>query len=344
VSLGNDVVTAVHPAGEGLLPGVSVVIPVFNSAKVLPMLVARLAPVLEEIAPGAHELILVNDGSLDESWAAAASVADEHHWVRASDLMRNYGQHNALLCGLRSARHEITVTMDDDLQHPPEELPKLLERLEDGFDVVYGIPLQHTHSPARNLMSRLTKATMAQAMDIGGIRDISAFRALRTELRSASASYASPTVILDVLLSWGTIRFGTVKVRHEPRAAGDSGYTIGKLFNHTMLILTGFSTKPLRMASLIGFVFTAIGAGVLAFVVAVALTQNSVPGFPFLASLIAIFGGVQLFALGILGEYLARMFERSMDRPPYAIRCTIGAGRPREALPAVTPARSPAVD
>jgi undecaprenyl-phosphate 4-deoxy-4-formamido-L-arabinose transferase len=331
-----------HPDAE-LLPGLSVLVPVYNGAATVAELVQRLGPVLQDAAPDAHEIILVNDGSPDHSWDVITALAAQHPTVRGMRLMRNYGQHNALLAGLRAARYDVVVTLDDDLQHPPEEIPKLLAALDEDYDVVYGTTGELPHSPFRNVMSRMTKHALAQAMGVRNIKDISAFRALRTGLREASAGYESPSVMLDVLLSWGTARFGGVQVRHEPRREGRSGYTLGRLVNQAMLVLTGFSTKPLRFASVVGFAFTSFGALVLAYVVVKYLTVGSVPGFPFLASLIAVFGGVQLFALGIFGEYLARVFDRSMDRPPYVVGqstppigpAAVGAEQPAGFLPGV---------
>ncbi len=130
---------------------------------------------------------------------------------------------------------------------------------------------------------------------------------------------------IDVLLTWGTTRFAAVEVRHDPRLVGRSNYTFRKLVTHALNMMTGFSTWPLQMASLIGFGFTLFGLGVLAYVlVRYVILGYSVPGFPFLASVIAVFAGAQLFALGIIGEYLARMHVRSMGQPMCTIRDTIG--------------------
>lgn len=305
--------------------GISIVVPVYNSEESLPPLVERLGSVLPSIARE-FEIILVNDGSRDRSWDVAARLARDHRHVRALNLMRNFGQHNALLAGIRTARFPIVVTMDDDLQHPPEEIHKLLDRLEAGADVVYGVPGRMQHSLWRNFFSRFTKVAMARAMRIDNIVDLNAFRAFRTELRDAFRSYESPHVLLDVLLSWGTSRFAAVEVEHKPRVYGRSNYTPIRLFNQAMLMLTGFSTAPLRFASLIGFLFTLFGIGVLVYVVGrYLITGSSVPGFPFLASVIAIFSGAQLFALGIIGEYLARIFNRSMQRPVYVVKEEVGS-------------------
>jgi len=298
--------------------GLSVVIPVYNSADTLEELAARLERVLPDLA-NRYELVLVNDGSHDGSWEAIQKLSARNEWVRGFNLMRNYGQHNALLAGIRQARGETIVTMDDDLQHPPEEIHKLLDRLAQGCDVVYGVPAKMPHSWWRNLFSWLAKRILASIMGVRTLREFSAFRAFHTRLRDAFAGYQNPNVQIDVLLSWGTARFATVTVDETPRLHGQSNYNFWKLFQYTMVVLTGFSIVPLRIASMLGFLFTFLGIGVFLYVTAVYFVLGSVPGFPFLASIISIFSGMQLFALGIFGEYLARIFDRSMDRPPYVL-------------------------
>ena len=269
-----------------------------------------------------YEIILVNDNSPDQSWEVITTLAKEYACVHGIDLMRNYGQHNATLCGVRAARYEVIVTMDDDLQHPPEELHYLIEKLQEGFDVVYGVPRLLPHSWWRNLGSKLMKLMVASAIGVKGIRDVSAFRAFRTVLRKAFDGYDNPDVMLDVLLSWGTTRFATVAVDEQPRKVGGSNYTIGKLLRMSLLYLTNFSTKPLRFSNIVGFFFTIIGFIGFIYVVTIYFLEGSVPGFPFLASAIMVFSGVQLFALGIIGEYLARVFERTAGRRPYTIART----------------------
>jgi glycosyltransferase involved in cell wall biosynthesis len=300
--------------------GISVIVPVYNSEKTLAELIERLEPVLKECHTP-FELILVNDGSHDQSWAAIHSLCQSYPWVRGINLMRNYGQHNALLCGLRAACYATSVTMDDDLQHPPEEIPHLLARLAEGEDVVYGTPIRGRHTLWRNLASYITRLGLQGAMGVENARKVSAFRAMRTQIRRAFQQYQSPFVILDVLLSWGTTRFATVPTRHEPRQRGRSNYTLTMLIVHGINMLTGFTVLPLQLASLMGFGFAVFGVLVLLYVIIRYIIQGgSVPGFPFLASIIAIFSGVQLFALGIIGEYLARMHFRIMEKPTYVIR------------------------
>jgi len=297
---------------------ISAVVPVYRGERSLPELVERLAAVLSASA-AEYEIILVNDGSPDNSWQVIEQLAARWPAVRGIRLMRNYGQHNATLCGVRAARFELIVTLDDDLQHPPEEIPLLLARLREGWDVVYGVPQRRPHSWWRNMFSVFIKRTLSAVMGINSLRDIGAFRLFRASLRHAFESYQNPNVILDVLLSWGTARFAAVTVREDPRSEGASNYNFMRLFRVAMTVLTAYSTRPLRAASLLGFAFTLFGVGVFVYVLFVYFFQGSIPGFPFLASLISLFSGMQLFALGIIGEYLSRVFDRSMDRPTYVV-------------------------
>lgn len=300
--------------------GLSVVIPTLNSGDNLNSLIERISVVLP-VAADAYEVILVDDGSRDGTWNLVLDMAARRPWIRGIGLLRNYGQHNALLCGIRAAQYDVIVTMDDDLQHPPEEIPKLLAKLTEGWDVVYGTPEAQQHGLWRNLASRLTKRALQGAVGVANARNVSAFRAFRTQIREAFRHYHGPSVSIDVLLSWGTSRFSARTVRHDSRSGGQSNYTLRKLVSHAVDMMTGFSTWPLRLASFVGFAATLFGIAVLMYVVVrYFLAGGSVPGFPFLAATIAIFSGAQLFALGIMGEYLARMHFRAMDRPTYAVR------------------------
>jgi glycosyltransferase involved in cell wall biosynthesis len=299
----------------------SVVIPVYNGEATLVPLTERLGSTLPKLADS-YEVILVNDGSRDASWDTILQLSQRYPWVRGINLMRNYGQHNATLCGIREARYEIIVTMDDDLQHLPEEIHYLLEKLEEGYDIVYGVPRKRPHSWWRNLASILTKLVISTAIGIKTVSDVSPFRAFRAQLRRAFDNYDNPDVMIDVLLSWDTTRLTAVPVDEQPRAFGKSNYTLGKLIRMSLLYLTNFSTKPLRFANIVGFFFTFVGFVGFIYVVVIYFTVGSVPGFPFLASVVMIFSGVQLFALGIIGEYLARVFERTAGKRPYTIAQT----------------------
>lgn len=298
---------------------ISFVVPVYRSAESLPELHTRLCAVFGTES-SSFELIFVEDCGGDNSWEVIQQLAAQDDRVHGIRMSRNYGQHNALLCGIRAAQGDVIVTLDDDLQHPPEELPKLLAKLEAGYDVVYGPPEREQHGLLRDLASQITKLALEGAMGAANARQVSALRVFRTRLRDAFADYRSPTVNIDVLLTWATTRFTAVRVRHEVRKFGESGYTPRKLVRHALNMMTGFSTRPLQLASMMGFSFAFFGLCILAYVVIRWVLQGSaVPGFAFLASVITIFSGAQLMALGIIGEYLARMHLRTMEQPPYVV-------------------------
>jgi glycosyltransferase involved in cell wall biosynthesis len=230
---------------------VSVVIPVYNSAESLPILLERLNGLRAQIQC-IEEVILVNDGSRDESWRVIQELHGLYPWVKGLNLMRNYGQHNALLSGIRAARGEVVVTIDDDLQNPPEEIPRLLAKLEEGYDVVYGTPEKEQHGLWRDLASRITKVALQTAMGAETARNVSAFRAFRTNIREAFANFRGSYVSIDVLLTWGGQRFTALPVQHQSRTIGVSNYTVRKLVVHALNMITGFSVVPLQVASIVG--------------------------------------------------------------------------------------------
>jgi len=305
---------------------VSVVVPVYRSAETLAELVRR---VHEALAPVEHEVILVDDGSPATTWHAVQAIATDDDRVIGIRLGRNVGQHNALLAGVRAAHHEITVTLDDDLQNPPEEIPKLVAAIDETTDVVYGAPDRVAQHRWRRSSSLLTRTLLASALGADNAARMSSFRAFRTNLRNGFAAELGPGVALDALLAWSTPRFGSVPVAHHERTVGRSTYSLRRLTRFAVDTATGYSTRPLQLASSLGFVTAVFGVTVLAFVIGrLIVTGSSVPGFPFLASIIAIFSGVQLLTLGIIGEYLARMHFRVMHKPSYFVADQIGASPP----------------
>ncbi len=297
---------------------IAVVVPVYNSEKTLEELYKRLRKVFA-ILKVKYEVIFVDDGSQDESWLVIKKLAKSTE-VNGIRMMKNFGQHNALLAGIREAKMDLIVTIDDDLQNPPEEIPKMLTKLNEGFDVVYGAPETEQHGFFRNLASITTKIVLQKFMGAQAARHVSAFRIFKTNLRNAFFQYNSSFVNIEVLLTWATGKFSYIKVKQHPRAIGVSHYTLKTLIVHAMNMMTGFSTIPLQIASMTGFVFTIFGMFILSFVLGrYLISGSSVPGFAFLASIISIFSGAQLFALGIIGEYLSRIHFRSMAKPSYTV-------------------------
>ena len=297
---------------------ITVIIPTFNSSKSLFELVCRMQNSFKK--GELLEILIVDDGSTLNTWSTIQEICEEYKLVKGIRLNRNYGQHNALLCGIREANGSLIVTIDDDLQHPPEVIPQLKNQLELGYDVVYGTPKEQPHNLTRFISSKITKWALQATMGATTAAQISALRIFKTELRDAFISFDGPNANIDVLLTWATSRFSAIKVNHQTRKFGQSGYTTLKLIKHAMNMMTGFTTRPLKVATLIGFLFSLFGLVIFSYVAARWLIDGSiVPGFTFLASIIAIFSGAQLVALGIIGEYLGRMHLRSTNQPSFLI-------------------------
>jgi glycosyltransferase involved in cell wall biosynthesis len=305
--------------------GTSVVAPVYRSTATLPELVRRVRAVLE---PEPFEVVLVDDGSPAETWEVVTGLAAADPSVVGLRLGRNAGQHAALLAGVRAARFATIVTLDDDLQNPPEEIPRLLAALEgQRLDLVYGFRAVQAGPRWRRSAGDAVRWALGRLTGLD-LRHLSPFRAFRARIREAGSAATGPRVVLDAILQWGTDRVGHVEVAHHPRADGRSGYSLRRLVGFALDMVTGYSTRPLRATAWLGFSSATFGLGVLIYVVGRYLvTGTSVAGFPFLASTIALFSGAQLVALGVIGEYLARIHVRSLGQPTYVVAERVGADR-----------------
>lgn len=319
------------PSNRNRGASVSLVVPVYGGGKALEDLVDRSSAVFKS-AGISYEILLVDDASTSPTRDIARRLAETISGVALLRCARNVGQHAALLAGVRAAVHPVVVTLDDDLQNPPEEIPMLLERLAIGdVDVVYGFTPQTSHSWFRRMSSTGTRRVVARAVQSDSIVYVGPFRAFRTDLRDGFAGAVGPGVSLDVLLGWSTQRFGHVEVRHDVRADGASGYTLRKLVRFAFDTLTGYSTSLLNVVTILGFAAVALGLGILGWVLGrYFLDGTSVAGFPFLASSIALFSGAQMLSLGIIGQYLGRIHMRVQGRPSYYIAERIPA-RPDDA-------------
>ncbi len=301
---------------------ISVVIPVYNSEKIIGTLVEILIDVLTDLC-NSFEIILVNDSSSDNSSKIISKLNQDYEQVNFLELAKNYGQHNALLCGIRHAKYEIIVTLDDDLQNPPEKIPDLLNQLNKGYDVVYGAPIKLENGGIlRNLTSIITKSLFLRyIMGVNEAKYVSPFRIFRTKIRESFKDYNLKFVTLDVLLTWGTNNFSHVYIEHEKRKIGKSNYNVRMLIQHALNMITGFTVLPLQLATILGLIFSIFGFSVLAFVViSYFYNDRNVEGFTFLASIISLFSGVQLLSMGIMGEYLARIYHAQIGKPQYIIK------------------------
>lgn len=309
----------------------SIVVPVYNSAATLPELVRRISRAVEPIAQ-AYEIVLVDDGSRDASWEVLQSLQARHaDHVVTIQLMRNYGQHNALMCGLAAARGRFLVTMDDDLQNPPEEIHKLVARIQErGVDLVYGCPSDRSHAAWRNVGASIVwqfyRTVFRNAVTP------TSFRIMRRQLAQSVLFYDLNFTYLDGLFAWCTNRIGTVEVEHHAREQGHSGYSVGRLLALALNLYTNFSLIPLQIVSAIGVATATTGILMGVYYLFLYLTSNIVvPGFASTIIAILVLGGAQLLALGVIGEYLGRLHLNVNRKPQYVIRNMIGRpGRPTD--------------
>ena len=300
---------------------ISVVVPCYRSRATLPELVRRLHESLPVIAD-AFEIILVVDGSPDDTYAVARGLERANpDTMRTVLLRRNYGQHNALLAGIMRAKHPVTVTMDDDLQHRPEEVGTLVSALDDPLvDLAYGVPFEEEHGFTRSFASRIVKAGLA-ASGVPNAKDVSAFRAFRTDLREGFEHVADPFASLDVLLSWTTNSVRRVTVQMDERETGSSNYSLRGLARHAMNMVTGYGTAPLKLVTWMGLLTSVLGFALLVSVlVRYWIGAVEVAGFTTLASMLAILSGALMLSIGILGEYIGRLHFRSMQKPTFLVK------------------------
>ena len=321
-------------------PQVSVIVPVFNGADTLQALCEQVTQVMQ--ARGAtFEIVLVHDGGTDESWSVAAALAQQDDRIVAIQLMRNYGQGAATLCGLRHARGEFLVTIDDDLQNPPSEINVLIDALvaRPDLDAVIGVPVEKRHALWRRLgswgINRLSSGYIFEMPD----RDLklTSFRIMRRAIVNPLLSITTPSPAPGAMLCAITPRIRNVPVRHAPRPQGRGGYTPSKLLGLTLDKTLSFSTLPLRaLASigLLGIASTVVLGGVY-------LTRYlsggvQVPGWTTQVLLIIGVAGFNFFAFGVVGEYLLRILQTVQGQPPYRIRQSLGTGYAARSSPEVT--------
>jgi undecaprenyl-phosphate 4-deoxy-4-formamido-L-arabinose transferase len=302
----------------------SVVVPVYNSCATLKNLTQRLLAVLDNTGM-AYEIIFVEDGSHDNSWEVLSDLQKTYSdRIIAIQLMRNYGQHNAIMCGLRHTCGEYVITMDDDLQNPPEEIPKLLAAIKNGkLDLVYGYYDIKSHDMWRNIGSALITFFYRKVFRSSIVP--SAFRVINKALLEGIFSYDLNFTYIDGLLAWNTQRVGQVSVEHHPRATGRSGYSINKLLFLAFNLFTNFSLIPLQLVSVYGFSVAITGFLVGIYYLCQYLFSNiAVPGYASTIIAILVLGGTQLLALGIMGEYLGRLHLNVNRKPQYTERCVLG--------------------
>jgi undecaprenyl-phosphate 4-deoxy-4-formamido-L-arabinose transferase len=298
----------------------SILIPVFNGSATIGPLVDRLVGILTD---GALQIVLVNDGSADQSHAACLALHARYpETITYLNLAKNFGEHNAVMAGLRHVRGDYVVIMDDDFQNPPEEINRLVEHAQKGgHDVVYTAYATKQHHWFRNLGSRFNDR-VATFM-LGKPRDLylSSFKCINRFLVGEIIKYTGPYPYIDGLILRSTRNIGTVVVRHDPREEGRSNYTLRRLVRLWLNMFVNFSVMPLRVSAIMGLIFSGLAFVAGAWVLIDKLLHPHIQvGWPSLMVTIVFFSGVQLAMLGLAGEYLGRLFLASNQTPQFVIR------------------------
>lgn|SRR5215469_7805967 len=314
-----------HPHGQEV--NLSIVIPFYRSADCLESLVAAIDDSL--LCAGiCYEIILVNDGSPDKSWDVIERLCQRHANVVGIDLRRNFGQDNALLTGIRMARGERIAVMDDDLQHDPKDLPRLLRALEPAFDVMYGDFRKKHHKLWKRLGSwfngKVAEWVLQKPKDIY----LSPYKVFRKGVADLICEYHGAEPYIDGHLLQVTSRITHIPVDHRPRCSGQTTYTLSRSIRVWARVAFSFSIKPLRLVTLLGVSFSCLGAllatAVILYRLAPARFGPNTAGWASLVVAVLIFGGIQMIFFGILGEYTGRTYLRVNDQPQTAIRTILG--------------------
>lgn len=298
---------------------VSVVIPVYRGEKTIGPLVDALVDHLAERYR--LEIVLVNDGSPDNSAQACRALAGRYALVKFLNLSRNFSEHNAVMAGLNYATGDYVVIMDDDFQNPPGEVTKLLDEIGRGYDVVFSHYAAKQHHFLRNLGSRINDRFAVLLLDKPRDLYLSSFKVLSRFVVDELVKYDGPYPYIDGLILRFTRNYSRVLVAHDPRREGRSGYTVRKLVSLYLNMFTNFSILPLRFASCAGLGSAAIGLVLAAYFVVERILHPELPaGWASMIVSLFIISGIQLFSLGMIGEYLGRLFLKDNGRPQFVIR------------------------
>lgn len=304
------------------MPGItySVIVPVFNSQKTLEELYSRIGTCFENLGM-TFEVIFIDDGSEDESWQVLNKLKEKHFdRVKAIRFVRNFGQHNAIFCGLSYVSGNFIITIDDDLQNPPEEIPKLIRKFEaTSSDLVYGYYKKKRHSLFRNLGSKVIKKSSKQKYHSAG--EGSSFRLFVSKLGRQISNHSQNFVYIDELLMWYASEISFAEVEHEKRKSGKSGYSKIKLFKLTQNLVLYYTAIPLKIMVYGGFVasFISFLLGIF-YILKKIFFHIATPGYTSIIVTILFSTGIIIFSLGIIGEYLTRIYMVQNKKPPYNIK------------------------
>jgi polyisoprenyl-phosphate glycosyltransferase len=310
-------------------PGISVVVPVYRSADILPRLVDETEQSLAAAGhAGRFEVILVCDASPDDSWSVIQRLARANPLVHGVLLRKNAGQHNATMAGLARARGARIVVMDDDLQHPPSAIPTLLAELDRGYDVCYTRYRHRQHALWKRLGSKVNDIAATLLLNKPKGLYLSSFKALDEAIVREIVKYDGPYAYVDGLILDVTRRIGSVEIEHAARASGTGNYNLRRSLSLWLKMATSFSVYPLRLMLAAGSLLALVSLVMVVSVIVIKLLDPSVPaGWTSLIATILLVGGLQLVGLGLIGEYLGRAYLKLNRKPQYVVRETTDGKR-----------------
>ncbi len=300
---------------------VSFVIPCYRSAKTLPKVVAEIEDTMAKLKDYAYEIVLVNDCSPDNTFEVIRGICAEKDYVKGVNFAKNFGQHAALMAGLRETDGDYVVCLDDDGQTPADEVDKLFAKLDEGFDAVYASYAHKKHSLFRNLGSKINEI-MTRIM-LGKPKElfISSYFAVKRYIVDDMIRYENSYPYVIGLVLRATKNITNVEVNHREREEGNSGYTLKKLLGLWMNGFTAFSVMPLRIATSIGVICACAGFGYGVYTVVKRLLNPEVPaGFSALMAMLVFIGGMIMIMLGMIGEYIGRIYISMNNSPQYVIK------------------------
>ena len=310
------------------MTALSIVVPCYNEVACLPELHARISAVARRLAPGDHEIVLVNDGSTDDSWAAMTALAARDSAVVAVDLSRNHGHQMALTAGLDLCRGERVLIIDADLQDPPELLPDMMTAMDrDGADVVYAVRRRRAgETPFKRATASTFYRLLRSMTDTDIPVDTGDFRLMSRRALDTFLAMPEQARFIRGMVSWIGFRQVPIVYDRQERLAGASKYPFGKMVRFALDALTGFSTAPLRLASHVGLLLVVVALAVLGYTLVAWALGETIEGWTSLMIVVLALGAVQMFVLGLIGEYLGRLYMQAKGRPLYIVSQVTGGG------------------
>lgn len=314
--------------GSSKIVRISVVVPCFNEEEVICVLVSRLRKVCSRVADDAYEIVLVDDGSRDQTWSKIANCADRDNKIVGVKLSRNHGHQLALSAGLSVARGDRILIIDADLQDPPELLPQMVKMMDLGADVVYGRrTIRHGESALKRLTAHTFYRLMSRMTDVVIPQDTGDFRLISRRALDILLSMPEQHRFIRGMVSWVGFTQKPIDYERQPRLAGETKYPLGKMIRFAVDAITGFSIQPLRFATHIGLIVGLLALFVLGKSLVDWIQGNTVQGWTSIIGAILLLGSINLFILGIIGEYLGRLYIEAKRRPLFIIESIARSNR-----------------